>query len=131
MLQPLPTSSDGVEALYAMGHRLLTQERSHPRRAAAFFRVMLLSVPSDERGWLGLGACHEELAEPEVALEIYRGATIAVPSSVRCHLAHARLLRERGDVAEASDAIGRAMAAAEDGADDELIQLAALERRTA
>jgi len=47
------TSTRAVEALYATGHWLLSQERI--AQAIVVFRAMIHVAPHDERGWLALG----------------------------------------------------------------------------
>jgi len=65
-MQPV-TSADaksGLEAVYAAGHWLLSCERI--AEAAVAFCFMLRAAPTDERGWLGLGQCHERILQPFV-----------------------------------------------------------------
>jgi Flp pilus assembly protein TadD len=96
------TDSRAIEAIYAIGHALLEQARA--TEAAKVFRVMLRLVPTDERSWLGLGACHEELDELEIAADLYgAGWTIAQPASASCLSALSRLLRAMGDTALADE----------------------------
>jgi tetratricopeptide (TPR) repeat protein len=121
--------SSAVEAIYAAAHWLLT--RDQVADAAKLFRVLLKVAPEDERAWLGLGQCHERIAQPFVALELY-GAGIVVARdsrsrSVRCWLARARVLYELGhDPENALDCADDAATRAED---DELIDLVKRERR--
>ncbi len=128
-------SSDGahskdpaVEAIYAAGHWLLCHERISD--AAEVFRVMLKASPRDERAWLGLGECHERIAQPLIALELYGAGTVVAGApeapSVRCFLARARTLSKVGRDAEG--ALDAAEAAAEQTGDDELIALVRRER---
>ena len=58
-----------VEAFYAAGHWLYAHERFDD--AVTVFRAVIRLAPSDERGWLALGACHEALDRHDVALELY------------------------------------------------------------
>ena len=91
-----PDASRAIEAMYAIGHSLLEQQRAVD--AANVFRVMLRLVPTDERGWLGLGACHEEVDDLQMASELYgTGWTVAQPPSARCLSALARVVRLVGD----------------------------------
>ncbi len=95
-----------VEELYAAAHWFLAQERA--RDAGAVFRAMVLAAPADERGWLGLGACHERLDQLRMAREMYGlGRALAAPS-VRCEIALSRVLRTLGEDDEAAEAVHRA-----------------------
>jgi tetratricopeptide (TPR) repeat protein len=117
-----------VEAIYAAGHWLLCHERIAD--AAEVFRVMLKAAPRDERAWLGLGECHERIAQPLIALELYGAGMVVAGApeapSVRCFLARARTLSKVGRDAEG--ALDAADAAAEKTGDDELIALVRRER---
>jgi Flp pilus assembly protein TadD len=105
--------SRAVEAIYAIGHTLLEQQRAV--EAAKVFRVMLRIVPSDERGWLGLGACHEEMDDLDIASELYgTGWTVSQPPSARCLYALSRIVRLLGDRASADDYCAEAFAVAND-----------------
>jgi hypothetical protein len=116
-----------VEALYAAGHWLLSGGRHVD--AAKVLHVMVLAQaktpgpPRDERGWLALGACHEGLGQPDVALELYRIGMLVEAPAVRCALARARLLHARGghDVEQAFEL---AYELASEAGDDELASLA-------
>ncbi len=90
------------EALYSVGHTLLEQGRYED--AKHMFRAMMASCPDDERGWLGLGACHEGVQEDEIAARLYTLAAQATSSSVRTTVALARVLRrlDRDDEADAA-----------------------------
>jgi hypothetical protein len=88
------------EALYAFAYTMLESQRL--AEAVSAFRVLVRFAPTDERAWLGLGACHELLDQPEVAVELYgAGAVIAMPPSARCHLALARVARASGEASVA------------------------------
>jgi tetratricopeptide (TPR) repeat protein len=105
-----------IDGLYAVGHWLLEQERNAD--AMDVFRAMLIAAPEDERGWLGLGECHDRLAEHEKAAVLYALAAQATPDAYRCVLARARVLRrldavDRADEAFA-EAIERALASGEE-----------------
>jgi Flp pilus assembly protein TadD len=115
-----------VEAIYATGHYLLEQERFAD--AAKVLRVMLHAAPSDERGWLALGECHERIDQPRIALELYgTGCAIAAPS-VRCQLARARVLRALDRDAEADVAMEAAELAADQRQDEDLVALVEREK---
>ncbi len=123
-----PSNDATIEAIYAAAHWLLSHERVAD--AAEAFRIMLRAVPRDERGWLGLGECHERISQPFIALELYgAGMVVAGDSrahSVRCLLARARLLSKVGR--DADGALDAADAAAEKLGDDDLIALVRRER---
>ncbi len=96
------TPSGAIEAIYAIGHALLEQQRATD--AVKIFRVMVRLAPTDERAWLALGFCHEQMDEVHIATELYgTGWTVAVPSSVRCLCALERTLRLLGEDALADD----------------------------
>jgi tetratricopeptide (TPR) repeat protein len=121
--QPSPGA---IEALYATGHWLYSQERfSH---AQSVFRALIHIAPDDERGWLALGACHEAMDQHDIALELYAAAGSVVHTAPRCELARARILRKRGLVGEAREAVEEAARIAEELRDDELRRLVAAER---
>jgi tetratricopeptide (TPR) repeat protein len=90
---------------------------------------MALLAPTDERSWLGLGACHEALGQPDLALKMYATGRALARRSVRCDLARVRLLRaaDRDDEAEAI--LELAAEAAETLDDETLIALVLAERR--
>ncbi|MGA7124102.1 MAG: hypothetical protein WBY94_28630 [Polyangiaceae bacterium] len=120
-----------VEAIYATAHWLLFRERVED--AAKVFRVMLRVAPHDERGWLGLGECHERIDQPRIAAELYgAGSVIAGGSravSVRCLVARARALAKVGPGAEIEGILDAAESAAAAQDDEELLALVADERR--
>lgn len=117
------TPEAAIEALYALGHSLLGQERF--RDSSAVFRLMLQVAPEDERSWLGLGACHEGAGQNLIALELY-GAGGGAIDSVRCHLARFRILHDLDRITEADEAFDAASLVA--GDDDELTGLIVAER---
>ena len=97
-LDPVAAPSRAIEAIYAIGHALL--ERQRAAEAVSVFRVMLRLAPTDERAWLGLASCHEEMDDPTVAAELYgAGYAAAQPPSASCLSALARLMHISGDVA--------------------------------
>jgi len=117
----------GIEALYATGHWLLSADRVAD--GACVFRAMALLAPTDERAWLGLGACHEALDQPDVALEMYgTGAMLGRPA-VRCDIARVRLLRASDRGAEAAIILEHAAASAASSDDETLVELVLAERR--
>lgn len=110
-----------AEGLYACGHSLFSQERYAD--AATVFRALAAAVPSDERGWLGLGACHEAIDQGWMAIELYRtGEELA--RSARCAIARARANVAKGD--EADEALDTAETLA--CGDDELEEMVRKER---
>ena len=120
------SSQVAVESLYATGKWFLDQGQA--QKAVDVFRVLLLVACSDERGWLGIGASHDALGQPSVALELYTlGAKAA--NSVRCHVARARVLRSLSRDDEAFAALEDAENTLDDGDDEELRCLVEWERR--
>ncbi len=121
-----------VDAMYATAHWLLGRGRAAD--AAKVFRTLIQAAPRDERGWLGLGECHERIGQRRVAAELYgagsfvAGAEGAAPS-VRCLLARARVLVALGREEGAAQAIQTAARAAEAQGDEELAALVASEER--
>ncbi len=72
----MPQEPNVVESLYSGGY-LLAQRRLL-REASALFRLMITVAPSDVRGWIGLGFCHEGLGHVDAARKFYaRGAVLA------------------------------------------------------
>lgn len=114
-----------ASGLYAVGHALLV--RDDFRSAATVFRAMAAAVPDDERAWLGLGACHEGIDQPAIAVEMYRTGEALAPSPVRCTLARARVQRTMGFEAEAAEALAGAAALAADADNAELESLVRME----
>ena len=119
--------ADTIEKLYGVGFWLHAQERYAD--AALAFRTLLRTAPTDERGWLALGACHEKVEQPLIALKLYGWGAMVVRDSVRCHLARARLLAQLERASEAVEAADVALRLAEDTRDEELIGLAHAERK--
>jgi hypothetical protein len=126
-----PARPHAVEAIYATAHWLLSRERAVD--AAKVFRVMLRVAPRDERGWLGLGECHERIDQVRIAAELYgAGSVIAGGTrsvSVRCLLARARALCKLGRCDDIPWILDTAAQAAEAQENDELVSLVASERR--
>ena len=123
-----PTPADTIEKLYGIGFWLHAQERYAD--AALAFRTMLRTAPTDERGWLALGACHENIEQPRIALELYGWGAMVARDSVRCHLASARLLIKLERVSEAIEATDRALRLAEEKGDEDLLELVHAERKS-
>ncbi len=123
---PEMTGLTAVEAFYAAGHWLYSQDRFDD--AVTVFRAVIRLAPADERGWLALGACNEALDRHDVALELYEEARRVASASPRCDLARARLLRARGRPGDAREAFARAEQAARHVDDEELHALIAAER---
>jgi hypothetical protein len=126
-----PSRSRAIEAIYATAHWLLARE--HARDAAKVFRFMLQLAPRDERGWLGLGECHERIDQPRVAAELYgAGSVIAAPPgrvSVRCLIARARTMAKLGRSGDVEWTLNAAERAAAEQADEQLVDFVAAERR--
>ncbi len=110
-----------AEALYTTAHWLL--RRGRVREAAAVSRALVRVAAADERGWLALGACHEQIDQPDLALEMYGvGRALASPAP-RCETARARLLRALGRDDESAHAYDLAAHAAARAGDDDLARL--------
>lgn len=65
----LPTSEAELEACYAVGRMCF--ERDDFKRAADLFRFITLTDPTNQKGWWGLGTCHEAIEDFAVAARIY------------------------------------------------------------
>lgn len=115
-----------ADALYATGHLLLEQDK--PAHASGVFRAMALLVPTDERAWLGMGACHEGLGQLTVAIEMYGTGCMLARAPVRAELARARVLRKLGRDEEADVALDRSEEIAEREGDEVLTLLVREER---
>lgn len=105
-----------ADGLYAIGFAMMDGGRWND--AADVFRAMVLLCPRDERSWLALGRCHEELEQHAIATELYSLGMLSVPGTIRCRVALARLLRADGRDDYASEVLEAAMEIA-CGADDE------------
>jgi Tfp pilus assembly protein PilF len=115
-----------TDVLYAGGLWLL--ERGRPLDAAHFFRALLVEAPEDERGWLGLGTCHERLDQDGEAFHLFLSGFVSARRKTRCGIAMSRLLRRNGEHARAD----RALEVLDDYASaDELEALLDDERRAA
>jgi Flp pilus assembly protein TadD len=95
-----------MHAIYAAGHWLFMSDRVE--EAIDLFRTMMLAAPTDVRGWLGLGACHEARGEEEKAIELYRLASAATGPRARLEMALARIHRRLGERTEMESAYARA-----------------------
>jgi len=114
-------STSSIESLYKTAHWLVQSERYED--AACVFRAMMIGRPEDERGWLGLGACHEQMGDKDMALDLYETArTIASPAP-RCELARAKILLERGEWRGAQSALSEAISIAPAEAANEIADL--------
>jgi tetratricopeptide (TPR) repeat protein len=120
---PAPSA---LEALYATGHWLYSQDRF--KHAQNVFRAMVHLAPRDERGWLALGACHEAVDQHDIAMELYSAAVSVAHTAPRCEVARARILRRRGLDREAQASLAQAERIAEQLQDEDLRQLVAIER---
>lgn len=61
--------AEELDALYSVGHDLY--ERADYPRAAEVFRLLIAAEPLHVEGWQALGACHEQLDDPETACGLY------------------------------------------------------------
>ena len=116
-----------TELLYAQGMQLHGIDRFAD--AAAVFRLMLRVAPSDERGWLALGDCHQQVSQNEVALELYAAGMIAAEPAPLCAIARFRALWDLDRLMEADDAFAEAERLADEGSDPSLIHQLAQERQ--
>jgi Tfp pilus assembly protein PilF len=116
-----------TEALYATAHWLQSEGRT--KDAASVFRAMVVTTPRDERGWLGLGLCHEKLGQEHIALEMYGTGRVMARPAPRCELARARVYRTQGESDKADEALENAEHLAEQLDDDALRALVVAERR--
>ena len=122
-----PGPAETIEKLYSVGFWLYEQGRYAD--AALAFRTMLRTAPHDERSWLALGACHEQINQFRIALELYGTGTAVVPGSVRCQIARARALKLLGRDLEVEDALDAASRVAADQDDEDLVRLVENERK--
>jgi len=119
-----PAPRSAVDALYATGYFLFAEQ--HVMHARAVFRGMIHLAPDDERGWLALGACYEA-QHPDLALRLYESARQSTSFAPRCELARARILRARGRLSEARQALTEAAIGAQHARDVELQSVIARE----
>jgi hypothetical protein len=118
-----------IEGLYATAHWLLGRERF--KDAADVFRAMVNTAPEDERGWVGLGMCHEGADQLRIAKEIYGAGVTLASSPVRCAVALVRVLKRLGDDDAAGEVLVMAEELADGSSDDDVKALVAFERRAA
>jgi tetratricopeptide (TPR) repeat protein len=122
-----PARRDLTESLYAVAYALLESERHS--EAAAVFRLMLHVSPTDERSWLGVAQCHEQIGQSVIALELYSAGTVAAEPAARCMLGRAKMLRSLDRDDEADDALYAAADLAEAARDPSVLELVHQERR--
>ena len=123
---PAQEDAAALDALYTTGHWLINQSRQND--AIRVFHAMIVCAPTDERGWLALGFCHEELDHLEVAYSLYEAGRNAAAPSTRCEIARARVAKRLGEREHALDAYACAIDLADDAGDNELLDLASRER---
>jgi tetratricopeptide (TPR) repeat protein len=116
-----------IEALYRKGFELHARERY--AEASAVFRAMLRAAPTDERGWLALGDCHEKLGQHRIALELYSAGTIAAEPAPRCSLSRFRALYDLNCKSAAESAYDHSLQIAKSLQDGALISTIQNERR--
>jgi cytochrome c-type biogenesis protein CcmH/NrfG len=114
-----------VEVLYATAFALFQRESFG--EAATVFRAMLKTAPTDERAWLGLGECHEQVEQLLLALELFGAGSVACHPSARCTLARARVLRKLDRADDAQQALHEAWKIASAQNHDELLDIIDLE----
>ena len=120
-------SEQSVEALYATGHWLLSANRFAD--AAIVFRLMAVTSPADERGWLALGTCHEGIGQHKIATSLYEIAVAVAAPALRCTIARARSLRALGHDDEATQALEEVRDVASDRGDDDILAMVEHELR--
>lgn len=121
-----PNMPRALAALYAIGYALADGGRWQD--AAKVFRVMLRLYSEDERPWLGLGHCHEQLGEDDIASEIYgAGAAVLMDRSPRCFLALGRLRRRLQDHDLADECLAMCSSIVAQGGHDDVERLLQLE----
>jgi hypothetical protein len=119
-----------ADVLYMVGHKLMSQQRY--KDAGDVFRAFLIVLPTDERGWVALGLCHEALGQDVIARELYGTGRVMARPAGRCEVALARLLRRVGAPDAMIDAaLERAHDIADETSDEELLAAVAWERRVA
>jgi len=100
---PFARGIDPAELVYCKGFELHADGRYAD--AAEVFRVMLQIAPTDERGWLALGDCHEKIGQKRIAFEIYGAGSVAAQPAPRCLIARFRILYDAGRFTDADAAI--------------------------
>jgi Flp pilus assembly protein TadD len=128
MTSLLTLNTQQLEGLYAVAHGLLDAGRVV--EAVHAFRVMVRFSPTDERGWLGLAKCHQDLGDDEVATELLgAGSLVSSPRSARCLVALARIRAHEGDRRAAAELLDEARNIAEE-TDASLLPVIISERET-
>jgi tetratricopeptide (TPR) repeat protein len=109
-----------LDTLYAAGHYFLQKNRVQD--ALVFFRMMLVTGPEDERGFLAMGHCHELLGSQDLAMEIYGTGVQIAKKKVRAFCACARIAERTGDSDKADQILAEALGWVSDDDEAELIQ---------
>jgi predicted TPR repeat methyltransferase len=100
---PLPPSRSAlIERLYASAHAALAS--GDDEAALRGFAALTFAAPRDERGWLGLGVCHERSGELHAAVALYGLGAGLVPTSPWLEVGRGRALHRLGRAAEAQRA---------------------------
>ncbi len=115
-----------LEALYTTG--LWLMDRGRLTDAIRVFQAMMVCKPTDERGWLALGTCHEQLENLDVAYAIFEAGRHAAGPGIRCEIARARLAHAMGNDDVADEAYAAAINKADETYDEELRELAMIEK---
>lgn len=95
-----------ADQCYATAHRAL--EAGDLVNAERLFAVMLVSRPSDERGWLGLGVIGERRGAFYKAAALYRIGCAFGADPAPCHLGLGRVLARLGRTREAERVLDEA-----------------------
>ncbi len=106
------------DSLYATAHAMYENE---PLRAISLFQLLAKLRPTDERGWLGTGACHEAVEADDVALSMYTFGQAAARSAP-CVAARARVLAKLDRASDAVDVIAHALTLPWSDEDTELLE---------
>jgi tetratricopeptide (TPR) repeat protein len=117
---------EALDRIYATGLELHGLGRYED--AASAFRIFVMHVPTEERGYLALGRCHEAMGEEAIALEIYEAAIGTATTSAHAHLARGHILLDFEQREEADEAFDDAERAALVEYDEFIGALIALER---
>jgi cytochrome c-type biogenesis protein CcmH/NrfG len=115
-----------LDTLYAAGHYFLQKNRVQD--ALIFFRMMLVTGPEDERGFLAMGHCHELLGSQDLAMEIYGTGVQIATKKVRTFCACARIVERSGNSEKADQILAEALGWVSDDDEAELIQNEQLRR---
>jgi hypothetical protein len=95
-----------ADQCYAAAHRAL--EIGDLANAERLFAVMLVSRPSDERGWMGLAAIGERRGAWHKAAALYRIGSVIGTERAPCHLGLGRVLARLGRTRDAERALDEA-----------------------